>query len=559
MLFVFKSLLDNQQVLALQIGERAVCGTIEMAFYEAMMSCGTESFVGSYGYAGSAPPFVTMGDDQCPVALTPAQTTWVRHNTKAYRSLLAGWTDAYASGDRQNIAERIRVMIEERNHPSPRMHTFHGRTYRVDYPSNYRAAKTCNAVFGVAMRKSIADGDPDAFDDAVEELDDAGHAVTVKRMFSKLSEVLGDHGIYTRMTLCDCGCVASIDSTHSVYCGRRSTETWCESCLVDARWCEDTEDYRNSDYAYEHGDGNYYSYEEEQEEEDEPEPSRAMSYSTNALRHVHPDTSIICAPFGEFTMGIELEITSGSTNVSDAIEDVRDQLGESYCIIKEDGSLPSNGFEIVTAPRGLPEHLAKFKSWNIDAAYRAWDVGQCGMHVHIDSRAFTRLTIGKFIMFINDANNRDFIRKIAGRHPALDNQAARYCRAEDQGAMDTPIKAIKGKDADRFFMVNMQNLKEEESRRLGFKDKFDSGKYNTVELRIFRASLKKERLLAQIEFAHAVVFFCRASSYRELNGTSFLKWLKTTDNRYPHLSDWFGIRRPKQEAKEIACIDAVEA
>jgi hypothetical protein len=80
-----------------------------------------------------------------------------------------------------------------------------------------------------------------------------------------------------------------------------------------------------------------------------------------------------------------------------------------------------------------------------------------------------------------------------------------------------------------------------------------------VELRIFRASLKKERLLAQIEFAHAVVFFCRASSYRELNGTSFLKWLKTTDNRYPHLSDWFGIRRPKQEAKEIACTDAVEA
>jgi len=554
MLFVFKSLLDNHHLLGLQVGERAVCGDMDKDFHEALLSCRAERFAGGYGYSGSTLPFDNMGDDQCPMKLTPAQTTWVRHNTKAYRSLLSGWTDAYATGDKVRTAERIRAMIEERNNPSPRTHTYHGRTYRVDYPNNYRAAKTCNAVFGVAMRKSIADGDPNAFDDAVENLGDAGHAVTVKRMFSKLSEVLGDHGIDTRMTNCDCGCIASIDSTTSVYCGRRSTETWCESCMEDARWCEDTEDYRHEDYAYSHGDGNYYSY----EEEPEPEPSRAMSYSTNALKHVSADTSIICAPFGEFTMGIELEITSESNNVSDAIEDVRDQLGESYCIIKEDGSLPDNGFEIVTAPRGLPEHIAKFKAWNIDPAYRAWDVGQCGMHVHIDSRAFTRLTIGKFIMFINDANNRNFIRKIAGRHPALDNQAARYCRAEDQGAMDTPIKAIKGKDADRFFMVNMQNLKEEESRRLGFKDKFDSGKYNTVELRIFRASLKKDRLLAQIEFAHAGVFFCRASSYRELNGTSFLKWLKTTDNRYPHLSDWFGIRRPKQEAKEIACADAVE-
>ena len=142
MLFVFKNLVHSKPMLALQVGERAVCGNMDRDFYEAMMSCGTESFAGGYGYAGSAPPFVTMGDDQCPMKLTPAQTTWVRHNTKAYRSLLAGWTDAYASGDRQNIAERIRVMIEERNHPSPRTHTFHGRTYRVDYPSNYRAAKT---------------------------------------------------------------------------------------------------------------------------------------------------------------------------------------------------------------------------------------------------------------------------------------------------------------------------------------------------------------------------------------------------------------------------------
>ena len=54
---------------------------------------------------------------------------------------------------------------------------------------------------------------------------------------------------------------------------------------------------------------------------------------------------------------------------------------------------------------------------------------------------------------------------------------------------------------------------------------------------------RSARLLAQIEFTHAIIMFCRIASYRDLNGDSFVKWLGTTDNRYPHLSDWYGIRR----------------
>jgi hypothetical protein len=90
---------------------------------------------------------------------------------------------------------------------------------------------------------------------------------------------------------------------------------------------------------------------------------------------------------------------------------------------------------------------------------------------------------------------------------------------------------------------------------------YDSGRYNTVELRIYRASLKKERLLAQLEFTHAAVMFCRVASMRDLDGVSFLKWLKTTDNRYPHLADWYGVRRrptaKNAEPTEIKCEDAV--
>jgi hypothetical protein len=153
------------------------------------------------------------------------------------------------------------------------------------------------------------------------------------------------------------------------------------------------------------------------------------------------------------------------------------------------------------------------------------------------------LTLGKFLMFINSNGNVDFIRKIAGRHPSVDDQARSYCAAEHQSILTNPKKAVKGKSGERYRMVNMMNLGSREALRLGLSmDNSYNGKYNTVELRIFRASLKKERLLAQIEFTHAAVMFCRVASWRDLNGTSFVKWLKTVAGQYPALVKWYGVR-----------------
>jgi hypothetical protein len=190
----------------------------------------------------------------------------------------------------------------------------------------------------------------------------------------------------------------------------------------------------------------------------------------------------------------------------------------------------------------LIEHIEKFKAWNIDSDYYAWNGGKCGMHVHMDSKAFTKLTLGKFIMFINADSNADFIRKLAGRHALRDEQARSYCAVEHQPSMENASKALKGKSNSRYYMVNTTCLRRLEADRLGVQFVGERD-FNTIELRIFRASLKKSRLLAQIEFTHAAVMFCRVASMRDLNEQGFLLWLKSTDNRYPHLSDWYGIRR----------------
>ena len=345
---------------------------------------------------------------------------------------------------------------------------------------------------------------------------------------------------------CDCGHYEDEDNTHSV-----RNDTWCESCFDDdAVYCEDNGEYWPRDDAYysESRDA-YYTYDrddddnDDDDDDDDDRNQPIMSYSTNVISVLGKSSSIVSSHFGEFTMGIELEMTSGESDTSSAAELVRTRLGDDYCIIKSDGSLPYNGFEVVTSPQGLSVHIDKFKTWEIDSAYRAWNTGKCGMHVHIDSRAFTQLTLGKFLMFINSNGNVDFIRKIAGRHPSVDDQARSYCAAEHQSILTNPKKAVKGKSGERYRMVNMMNLGAREAQRLGLSmDNSYNGKYNTVELRIFRASLKKERLLAQIEFTHASVMFCRVASWRDLNGTSFVKWLKTVAGQYPALTKWYGVR-----------------
>jgi hypothetical protein len=336
-------------------------------------------------------------------------------------------------------------------------------------------------------------------------------------------------------------------------------------------FCEDENEYwpRDDCYYSESRDA-YYSYDRDNESDDGDDDDREdrnqpiMSYSTNVLDVIGNESGIRSSHFGEFTMGIELEMTSGDDYSESAAESVRSRLGSSYCIIKSDGSLPSNGFEVVTSPHGLATHIEKFKTWDIDPAYRAWNTGKCGMHVHIDSRAFTQMTLGKFLMFINSNGNVDFIRKIAGRHPSVDDQARSYCAAEHQSILVNPKQAVKGKSGERYRMVNLCNLGGREAMRLGLSmDNSYNGRYNTVELRIFRASLKKERLLAQIEFTHASVMFCRVASWRDLNGTSFVKWLKTVAGQYPALVKWYGVRAVHGASKqpsapaEVTCTDAV--
>jgi hypothetical protein len=454
---------------------------------------------------------------------------------------------------------RHRVTITHRS-----MRTNNVRTY-LDYIKRLKRL----SVFVRTAMKSESWDDTNAFEEEFMDMyADFSRSDALCNTFNRINIAFVNKGIELALGEAECGHIEVRDDMQDV-----EGDSWCQHCYdddsVDAfdRNGDESRYQRDNVYYSEIRDCYYtYDYDDEHEDDDDDsdsDSSRLMSYSARVTRLLETDTSIQSSQHGEFTMGVEFEMTAGGRSINDAVQDIRGQLGDEYCICKEDGSLPSNGLEIVSAPRGLTEHIKRFKSWAVKSHYRAWDVEKCGMHVHIDSRAFSPMTLGKFLMFINSDNNKDFIRKLAGRHPSIDKQAEHYCRAEFQDALDNPSKAIKGKSSDRYYMVNLQNLTMNESQRLGYMDRFD-GNFGTVELRIFRSSLKKERLLAQIEFAHAAVMFCRVASFRDLTGVSFTKWLKTsTNNVYPHLSDWYGVRRTRPSTKttgtptETTCTDLV--
>lgn len=426
------------------------------------------------------------------------------------------------------------------------------------YPQYFVRARTLYRDLGKVVAQAIKDDDTVPLEQFIM---DNCKDISGTDQVALLQAIKGDTSLELSITECDCGHLEYDSETHDV-----RNDTWCNSCFEeDAVYIENRDEYWARDDAYYHeSDGCYYSYEED-EDDDEDEDSNQdrdslMSYTTNVLNYLSKDNTIVSSPHGDFLMGIEFEMeTKEGYSVNDAVEDVRDQLGVEYCVCKSDGSLGSYGLEIVTAPRGLAEHIKRFKGWDAKAYYRAWDTKRCGLHVHIDSQAFTQMTLGKFIMLINSENNVDFIRQLAGRHPSKDDQARSYCASEHQEILVNPKKAVKGKSHERFRMVNLNNLGSREAKRLTGMPTYN-GTYNTVELRIFRASLLKSRLLAQIEFTHACVNFCRVASWRDLNKTCFIKWLKTVSSIYPNLADWYGVRRRNTKVTaESQCRDTVES
>ncbi len=228
--------------------------------------------------------------------------------------------------------------------------------------------------------------------------------------------------------------------------------------------------------------------------------------------------------FGQskYHLGFELEVESEGNSRREGARYVVNNLG-ARAYLKNDGSL-DEGFEIVTHPHSLEEYQQKFQWLVLDGlrsrGYRSWHTNTCGLHVHVSRTAFGEVNKRSDILKAQGHELR-FIKLIYDNQRQIERLAGRtssYAKFNDKGKLTNRVKY--GQQDDRYEAVNSQNT-------------------STLEVRVFRGSLKPARVLSALELVHASVEYTRDlkvnASNNALKWINFVRFVADQAETYPNL------------------------
>lgn len=246
-----------------------------------------------------------------------------------------------------------------------------------------------------------------------------------------------------------------------------------------------------------------------------PEPE--IGYKNDRESHEH------------LTFGVELEceprndggsVRMNAYELSDRIDEIPG--GRTYC--KSDGSL-SNGVEIVSHPGTLAHHMYVMHWRQIQrtcekAGFRSHDAANSGLHVHV----------GRAQLGSTDAERNDVTRKVQVLFALYTAELTRFSRRrrsclEQWAPIDrlgvTPddirhvssgvqlaswasarVPAYLSNHNDRYTAVNVTNSA-------------------TVEIRIFRGTLKRDTLIAAIQLVSNVFEYAMAHDWADIPASTW--------------------------------------
>jgi len=266
---------------------------------------------------------------------------------------------------------------------------------------------------------------------------------------------------------------------------------------------------------------------------------KTLNYQSNVLQFIQPSFHFLKTdskyayddPILPY-LGLELEVEAifndkcQSRNV--AIQRAYTALANE-AIIVHDGSLERDkGFEIVTIPATLNYHREKL--WNkcpeiLFPYVKGFANRNYGIHVHISRKAFTPLSLNRFLIFVNHNRNNEFIDAVAQR------KNKDYARITDKKYNSSPNDSQEMRA--KYQAVNI--LPE-----------------HTIELRIFRSTTKREAIMRYLEFSQSLWDFCKHTGpIDNLSHAAYLTWMTQPSQRkyYPALVNWLieknWLSRPK--------------
>jgi hypothetical protein len=210
--------------------------------------------------------------------------------------------------------------------------------------------------------------------------------------------------------------------------------------------------------------------------------------------------------------GLEVEIDDGNHKL-DAAEDIA-RAGRDHIYLKEDGSLSRDGMEIVTHPATLEYHVNHFPWADIcqtalSYGYRSHDTDTCGLHIHASRSLFgdtileQDLTIAKIILLIDRWYDTKIVR-FARRNIYKMRQWADKPNADIRPEDDDfdAVNKSKKTATDRYKAVNLCN-------------------HSTVEFRFFKGTLKRDTIIASIQWVDTIIQYCRNTQLKDLFSTDW--------------------------------------
>ena len=241
----------------------------------------------------------------------------------------------------------------------------------------------------------------------------------------------------------------------------------------------------------------------------------------------------------EYRIGVELEIEAKSSTLKNLINETQ----SNWFYQQRDGSLGSNGIEIITVPLQRKDAMAR-STWRELVEYlsdkaEAWKKTSCGLHVHFGREVLGNTaeqqseTIGKMLYLYHHFLNRTPINeKIYGRSRTYNEQVGTSETADAAKKLGSDVFKVKeikervkgalttASSTGRYFDINLRNA-------------------NTIEFRKGKASINVDRIIAVIRWSELIVLYSKKANWTKISYDNFMAYVSKNITETEPLAKYF--------------------
>lgn len=222
-------------------------------------------------------------------------------------------------------------------------------------------------------------------------------------------------------------------------------------------------------------------------------------------------------------LGFELEVEKSRDSKLDnqqMARYIRQNYPELGLVFETDGSL-SDGFEIISQPMTINyiyKHSEDFKGILKalqDNGFKSHDTSTCGLHIHV-----SRTILG------DEPNATKNLNKLILFTETFKDEIKRFSRRDNYGycKFTSDTRGLKNKNYYKSSEI-LKRLNDMGSRY----QVVNTTNNNTIEIRVFRGTLKYETFMATLEFVYNMFKCITETPTRKIN---FNKVIKYTDTLY---------------------------